>query len=299
MLYKHTILKLTCFFSISLLSVSLLAASQINLSINHVPQYFSEDTGSPYISNNTTFVPLAFISQSLGYHVYYDALSKQIIINNGEIILTIGNTLANINGETIQLPAAPFIKQNRTYVPLRAVCMLLNLDVTYTNHSINLTNKHKDTELLTKDNIDLSSFDFYNQFFIGDTFMLTKDNIDTFFNMSSTNIIELFNAVDCGTPQGFMYYSEKFKLSFVFTSKNGHQNLDLDVANYFTPLLGNNVSILGITNGMTQNQIISILGNNYTNDSNIVFTYSNVLNKYHIIIHFTGEFADSIRLFPN
>ena len=47
------------------------------------------------------------------------------------ITLTVGNTSALVNGGAIQLDVAPFIKDGRTFVPLRFVSEQLGAEVTY------------------------------------------------------------------------------------------------------------------------------------------------------------------------
>jgi len=47
------------------------------------------------------------------------------------IVLTLGDTRALVNGNAIQLDVAPFIKESRTFIPLRFVSEHLGGEVTY------------------------------------------------------------------------------------------------------------------------------------------------------------------------
>ena len=48
------------------------------------------------------------------------------------IVLTIGSTQASVNGEVVSFDVAPFIKDGRTFVPLRFVSEQLGAKVSYT-----------------------------------------------------------------------------------------------------------------------------------------------------------------------
>jgi len=48
------------------------------------------------------------------------------------IVLTIGSPVARVNGGSVTLDVAPFIKDSRTFVPLRFVSEQLGANVTYT-----------------------------------------------------------------------------------------------------------------------------------------------------------------------
>lgn len=75
------------------------------------------------ISNNRTMVPVRFVveDEALQGQVYWDSQLRKVAIDcQGKYIeLFIGNSQARVDGEVKYLDAAPYIFQDRTYIPLR------------------------------------------------------------------------------------------------------------------------------------------------------------------------------------
>jgi hypothetical protein len=78
---------------------------------------------APEIVASRTFVPIRFISESFGATVEWLAETQGITITLGDhtVGLQIGNSTAVIDGTIVSLPAAPYIKNGRTMVPLRVI----------------------------------------------------------------------------------------------------------------------------------------------------------------------------------
>jgi Copper amine oxidase N-terminal domain len=78
---------------------------------------------APIIKNNRTFVEMRPIFDEAGIKLYWDQ-STQTVTGKKDgttIKLTLGSKIAYINGKAVQLDAAPFAKNNYTFVPLRFV----------------------------------------------------------------------------------------------------------------------------------------------------------------------------------
>jgi cyclophilin family peptidyl-prolyl cis-trans isomerase len=77
----------------------------------------------PFIRNNRTVVPIRFIAEGFGSEVQYDSRTKgiNILFRNYLIVMQIGNEIMIANGKSLTLEVPPFIFENRTFVPLRAV----------------------------------------------------------------------------------------------------------------------------------------------------------------------------------
>jgi len=77
----------------------------------------------PILQNNRTFVPIRYIAESFGAKVNWNEQLQQVTIDSGNthIVLRIGDTNITRNGNNMQLDVAPFIRNDRTYVPLRFV----------------------------------------------------------------------------------------------------------------------------------------------------------------------------------
>jgi hypothetical protein len=78
---------------------------------------------APIIKNNRTFVELRPIFTQAGIELHWDQSTQTVTgTKDGTTIkLTLGNKTAYINGKAVQLDAAPFAKNNYTFVPLRFV----------------------------------------------------------------------------------------------------------------------------------------------------------------------------------
>lgn len=86
---------------------------------------------TPKIIDGRTFVPLRFISETLGMQVNYDNQTGEISIVSGETTVSLfaGKTEAKKNGEAITMENAAFIEAGRTLVPLREISNLLGKEV--------------------------------------------------------------------------------------------------------------------------------------------------------------------------
>jgi uncharacterized lipoprotein YddW (UPF0748 family) len=83
---------------------------------------FLMDT-APFIKDNRTFVPIRFVSENLGAKVQWNGEKREVKIEDGatEIVMTIGKYEFIANGSVKKMDTAPFIKDDRTFVPIRFV----------------------------------------------------------------------------------------------------------------------------------------------------------------------------------
>lgn len=77
----------------------------------------------PYIKNNRTFVPIRFIAEELGYDVKWNGAQRKVTMtdDNTTVELTISSNKMLVNGKAIRLDAPAEIRDDRTFVPLRAI----------------------------------------------------------------------------------------------------------------------------------------------------------------------------------
>ena len=77
----------------------------------------------PYIKNSRTFVPIRFIAEELGYDVKWDGVNRKVTMTEGDttVELKIGSADMTINGKVVKLDAPAEIRDDRTFVPLRAI----------------------------------------------------------------------------------------------------------------------------------------------------------------------------------
>jgi len=112
---------------LSALVLCVLIAGLLPIQATTIPIYIQgkqvkPDT-PPIMQNDRTFVPIRYIAESFGAKVNWNEQIQQVTIDSGNthIVLHIGNRIAQKNGTDIELDVAPFIKNNRTYVPLRFI----------------------------------------------------------------------------------------------------------------------------------------------------------------------------------
>lgn len=90
---------------------------------------------APYIKNSRTYVPIRFIAEELGFDVKWDAKTKKVSMSDGKstVELTIGSKFMFVNGKKVKLDAPAEIKDQRTFVPLRAIAEAFGKKVEYSN----------------------------------------------------------------------------------------------------------------------------------------------------------------------
>lgn len=88
-----------------------------------------------FVENDRSYVPVRFISESYNGTVDWKEESQTVNIKftDRTIALTIGNPEITINGETTKLDVAPLIRNNRTFLPLRACAEAIGKEVFYSD----------------------------------------------------------------------------------------------------------------------------------------------------------------------
>lgn len=103
----------------------------------------------PLIFENRTFVPVRVIAEGLGAKVEYHREDMTVTIekNNTNILLAIGDDTAWYSdvekSGPVLLDETAFIRNNRTYIPLRSVSELFDMDVKWNakNRSVYINDK--------------------------------------------------------------------------------------------------------------------------------------------------------------
>lgn len=87
----------------------------------------------PELKNNSTFVPFRAIFEKMGAEVSFDAGTSTVTATRDgkSVKLTLGSQTASVNGSSTTLAAAPYIKDERTMVPLRFVGEAFGATVNY------------------------------------------------------------------------------------------------------------------------------------------------------------------------
>ncbi len=88
---------------------------------------------APKIVDGRTVLPIRVVAEALGADVDWDPDTQKVTITKGDTVieLFIGKTIAYVNGEPVQLDVAPFIENDRTYLPVRFVSEYLGAIVNW------------------------------------------------------------------------------------------------------------------------------------------------------------------------
>ena len=92
-----------------------------------------ENDVAPKIVNDRTMLPIRIVAENLGGTVTWNGELQRVTMQKGAdvILITIGADTAYVNGAAVQLDAAAFVENGRTYLPLRFVSENLGAQVTW------------------------------------------------------------------------------------------------------------------------------------------------------------------------
>jgi len=78
---------------------------------------------APFLENGRTWVPVRFVAEKLGADVQWDPIAKGVTIRQSGVTieLLLDSTMIRVNGHSTGMDVAPFLRQDRTWVPLRFV----------------------------------------------------------------------------------------------------------------------------------------------------------------------------------
>ncbi|MDI3534985.1 MAG: hypothetical protein PWQ82_1350 [Thermosediminibacterales bacterium] len=87
----------------------------------------------PVIKAGRTLVPVRAITESLGAKVSFDPETNKVTVTKDdiEVVLTLGETVALVNGEPVEIDTRPDMRSNRTFVPLRFLNEIFGANVEY------------------------------------------------------------------------------------------------------------------------------------------------------------------------
>ncbi|MCS5503201.1 copper amine oxidase N-terminal domain-containing protein [Lysinibacillus sp. A4] len=94
---------------------------------------------APEQKNNRTMVPLRVISENLGAQVHWQDSQITLAMDQTTIKLNLNNRTVIKNGEKEQLDVQPYMKNNRTYVPIRFIAETFGSQVYYNQGTVNIT----------------------------------------------------------------------------------------------------------------------------------------------------------------
>lgn len=118
------------FIVFSMFQGTIYANQPIYVEIDNKPLILS---APPVIVNDRVMVPMREIFTSFGYNIEWDNESKMIFANREDVsfAMQIGNSEVTINNKLSALDSPPFIKNDKTFVPLRFISEASNAEVSW------------------------------------------------------------------------------------------------------------------------------------------------------------------------
>ncbi|WP_312647525.1 stalk domain-containing protein [Aminipila sp.] len=115
-------------------SSTTLAFAGVGIDINGTKVNFNNSTGAPFVDNsNRTQVPLRIAMESYGCQVSWDQASQTAIVEKDgvKVEVPIGANYILKNGVKIPNDTAALVKDDRTYLPIRAVLEAFGANVSW------------------------------------------------------------------------------------------------------------------------------------------------------------------------
>ena len=109
----------------------------------------------PKVINGTTMIPVRNVGEALGASVSWNGAKQEVALNKHHtLILRIGDVVPVYypKGDNVTLEVAPFIENGRTYVPLRIIAEVYNMNVDYdgTLNAISITDPVEESWCVNK-----------------------------------------------------------------------------------------------------------------------------------------------------
>ena len=134
MFKKSTVYVIILVFLFSFFSAENVYASGIKISINNRPVHFTPASGEPFVDQtNRTQVPFRSTMESFGCVVNWDGAHQTAVAEkDGTVVeVPIGEPYIVKNGRQIANDTSALIKENHTYLPIRAVLEAFGASVTW------------------------------------------------------------------------------------------------------------------------------------------------------------------------
>ncbi|WP_276353571.1 stalk domain-containing protein [Cohnella caldifontis] len=96
---------------------------------------------APFMIDNVNYLPLRFVTETLGAEIFWDNKEKRVTVLRGDTMLElwVGRSEVTVNGVRQKVLAAPILKNNSTYVPVRVVSEQLGQKVDWENKTKTIT----------------------------------------------------------------------------------------------------------------------------------------------------------------
>lgn len=200
-------------------------AAEIQIKVDGVP--VTTDV-KPEIKNNRTMVPLRVIGESLGFQVEWSDSEVTLTKSDTNIVLNLNSNKAVKNGKTVLLDVKPYVKNNRTIVPLRFLAETFDCKVSYKNAMVTV-----DTEALFIDGVKVKAMQQEYHMTMGGKVEQVKGNA---YNEAIYRIFEENKGVKVEAPANYGwhydidtpgFYSKNAQYDFIDQEGNSIKRFDI------------------------------------------------------------------------
>ncbi len=126
---------------------------------------------NPESRSNRTMVPLRVISENLGANVKWADSQITLTKNDMKVILKLNSNKVVKNGKTEQLNVKPYMKKNRTFVPMRFIAETFGSNVDYKNGTVTV-----DTKPFVIDGVKIKAMQYEYHMTMGGVIQQMKGN---------------------------------------------------------------------------------------------------------------------------
>lgn len=193
---------------------------------------------NPRIVNGTTLVPMRKIFEELGMSVSWNNLSQTAVaVKNGKsVVAQIGNTTVTVNGQAVEVGAAPALEDGTTLVPLRVIGDALGIDVDWDGETgtVTLTDEDKVKDESWKEK--LGTIDLTSMTVVGDglavsgriieitgggDYTVTGTNDNAMIHVNTEDRVKLrLSGVQLTNPTGPAIFFENSDKSYITITKD-------------------------------------------------------------------------------
>ncbi|MEK4425629.1 copper amine oxidase N-terminal domain-containing protein [Solibacillus sp. FSL K6-1523] len=153
---------------------------------------------NPTVKNNRTMVPLRVISENLGATVHWSDSQVTLTKNDMKVILKLNSNKVVKNGKTELLDVKSYMKNNRTFVPMRFIAETFGSNVDYKNGIVTI-----DTKPFAIDGVKIKAMQYEFHMTMGGVIQQMKGNS---YNEAAYNIFIENKGSKVEAPANYSWY---------------------------------------------------------------------------------------------
>lgn len=262
---------LSVLISATLVLVSFIPVYAINVKINGQEVQYSTESGTPFVDQaSRTQVPFRATMEAFGATVTWNKENQTAIAQKNGITVKvpIGENYIIKDGQQIKNDTAALIKDNRTYLPIRAVLEAFGANVSWNENTqsviIEAENKSESTDsskTSTKENKDSITYEEFKTLFKITQIKVTDHN-EILYDADYVGNLDKNDFIDFWFNQNGLEYLEEMckKLALDVQSKNPSYNIAL-YFKYNGTKLGYAFGYPGVSSGASSYSLSSLTEN--------------------------------------